>query len=174
MSSNVPRIVRAIKPFDGSVNQIVYYQRGVASADNSFQTKVVGGITGEAITGHIREAYGFLANNFNPQSQADLKDESKAIDEIVLLGFSRGAFTARAISSLISDVGLLTKRGMEEFWGIFEDVRLYSGEYSSVCQMLTWRCNSGKIRILMASTVNGSRPHSDRKLNLRMRDIGTN
>ena len=37
------------------------------------------------------------------------------------MGFSRGAFTARAIASLISDIGLLTKIGMESFWGIFGD-----------------------------------------------------
>jgi uncharacterized protein (DUF2235 family) len=43
------------------------------------------------------------------------------MDEIVLLGFSRGAYTARAIASLISDVGLLTKFGMENFWAIFGD-----------------------------------------------------
>jgi uncharacterized protein (DUF2235 family) len=43
------------------------------------------------------------------------------MDEIVLLGFSRGAFTARAISSLITDIGLLTRVGMEGFWGIFGD-----------------------------------------------------
>lgn len=43
------------------------------------------------------------------------------MDEIVLLGFSRGAYTARAIATLITDVGLLTKKGMESFWGIFGD-----------------------------------------------------
>jgi uncharacterized protein (DUF2235 family) len=37
------------------------------------------------------------------------------------LGFSRGAYTARAIATLITDIGLLTKKGMESFWGIFGD-----------------------------------------------------
>ena len=64
---------------------------------------------------------GYLANNYYPETQADLNDETKPRDEIVLLGFSRGAFTARAIASLISDVGLLTRIGMESFWGIFGD-----------------------------------------------------
>jgi len=39
----------------------------------------------------------------------------------VILGFSRGAYTARCITSLITDIGLLTKTGMESFWGIFGD-----------------------------------------------------
>lgn len=89
--------------------------------NGDFEDKWVGGITGNDITEHIREAYAFICNNFYPWTQDDMTDATKPWDEIVLLGFSRGAFTARAISSLISDVGLLTRTGMEEFWGIFED-----------------------------------------------------
>lgn len=81
----------------------------------------MGGLTGAGLSEHVREAYGFLANNFDPESQADLNDVTKPMDEIVLFGFSRGAFTARAIASLITDVGLLTRVGMESFWGIFGD-----------------------------------------------------
>lgn len=62
-----------------------------------------------------------LASNFNPETQQGLDDLQEPIDEIVLLGFSRGAFTARAIASFISDVGLLTNIGMESFYGIFGD-----------------------------------------------------
>ena len=119
--SNVTRIIRAMKHNDGPIQQIAYYQRGLGAADTGLQDKLLGGITGSAISEHIREAYAFLANNFNAGTQAEVEDASKPLDEIVLLGFSRGAFTARAISSLISDVGLLTKKGMESFWGIFSD-----------------------------------------------------
>jgi uncharacterized protein (DUF2235 family) len=64
-----------------------------------------------------------LANNFNPETHKELAQGTGPVDEIVLLGFSRGAFTARAIASLISDIGLLTRIGMEDFWGIFEDFK---------------------------------------------------
>lgn len=40
---------------------------------------------------------------------------------IVLIGFSRGAFTARSIAGLISDIGLLTRSGMRDFFAIFKD-----------------------------------------------------
>ncbi|TAQ84258.1 hypothetical protein B7494_g7413 [Chlorociboria aeruginascens] len=83
--------------------------------------KVLGGATGAGISEHIREAYAFIVNNYNLLTQAEVDDETKPQDHIILLGFSRGAFTARAIASLISDVGLLTKMGMESFWGIFGD-----------------------------------------------------
>jgi hypothetical protein len=42
-------------------------------------------------------------------------------DEIYLIGFSRGAFTARSIAAFINDVGLLTKVGMMHFYTIFVD-----------------------------------------------------
>jgi uncharacterized protein (DUF2235 family) len=62
-----------------------------------------------------------LTSNFNPETQQGMDDMQQPIDEIVILGFSRGAFTAKAIASLISDVGLLTNIGMESFYGIFGD-----------------------------------------------------
>ncbi|KAK2629243.1 hypothetical protein QTJ16_000063 [Diplocarpon rosae] len=118
--TNVTRIIRALNHRDeNGVTQIAFYQRGLGT--DNFEDKLVGGLTGNDIAEHIREAYAFLANNFNPETQQDLDDVSKPLDQIVLLGFSRGAYTARAIASLVSDVGLLTKLGMENFWTIFGD-----------------------------------------------------
>ena len=42
-------------------------------------------------------------------------------DEIFLLGFSRGAFTARSIGGFIATVGLLSRRGMDNFYPVFDD-----------------------------------------------------
>lgn len=118
--SNVTRIVRALNHRDEKgITQIAFYQRGVGT--DNLEDKLVGGLTGNDISEHIREAYAFLANNFNPETQKDLDDQTTPLDQIVILGFSRGAYTARAIASLISDVGLLTKMGMENFWAIFGD-----------------------------------------------------
>lgn len=123
--TNVTRIVRALKHHnDNGVPQIAYYQRGLGT-DGDLEDKILGGITGNDISEHIREAYAFVANNYEPWKPEDvevaLKDASKPMDEIVILGFSRGAYTARAISSIITDMGLLTRLGMESFWGIFSD-----------------------------------------------------
>lgn len=123
--SNVVRIVRALNHKDeNGVPQIVYYQHGLGT-DGDLEDKLLGGMTGFDIDEHIREAYAFVANNYDPSTTEELdialRDGSKVMDEIVLLGFSRGAYTARAISSLITDMGLLTKLGMEQFWGIFTD-----------------------------------------------------
>lgn len=58
---------------------------------------------------HIREAYVFLANNYQTG------------DLIYLVGFSRGAFTARSLAGMIGQLGLLNKTGLEYFGLIFED-----------------------------------------------------
>ena len=119
--TNVTRIVRALNHKDGNgIHQVAFYQRGIGT-DSDVEDKLIGGLTGNDISEHIREAYSFLANNFDPETQKDLEDVSKPRDEIVLLGFSRGAYTARCIEDLVSNVGLLTKIGMESFWGIFGD-----------------------------------------------------
>lgn len=108
--SNVTRIVRAILPetTDTSIPQIVYYQAGIGT-EGTWWDHVYGGGTGAGLSENIREAYGFLAKNY-------MED-----DEIFLIGFSRGAFTARSIGAMIASVGLLTQKGMEQFYPIFSD-----------------------------------------------------
>jgi acetyl esterase/lipase len=61
------------------------------------------------ISENIREVYSFIAANY------------MAGDEIILIGFSRGAFTVRSVASMIRDIGLLNRRGMEYFYPIFKD-----------------------------------------------------
>jgi len=50
-----------------------------------------------------------------------MKSAHRKSDKIYLLGFSRGAFTARSVGGLIASLGLLTKEAMEYFYYIFED-----------------------------------------------------
>lgn len=107
--SNVTRISHAIKAksSDG-VPQIVFYQPGVGS-DGSIIDRVIGGATGEGLSDNIREAYAFLANNYSHG------------DEIFLIGFSRGAFTARSVAGLIGGIGLLTKSGLPDLAEVSKD-----------------------------------------------------
>lgn len=95
-------------PPDGQVDQIVYYQAGVGTKFGAF-TKLLGDATGAGLKQNVREAYGFICHNWNEG------------DEIYLFGFSRGAYTARAIAGLISQFGLLTSRGMDGFWEVMKE-----------------------------------------------------
>ncbi len=71
--------------------------------------RVLGGAIGLGLSDNIREAYDFVVNNY-----ADG-------DELYLLGFSRGAFTARSVAAMIGTLGLLTKDAMTDFTIIFKD-----------------------------------------------------
>jgi uncharacterized protein (DUF2235 family) len=106
--SNVTRICHAINAIthDGT-HQIVYYQSGVGTGLGKL-AQIFGGAMGMGLTENIRESYAFLANNY------------QLGDEIVLIGFSRGAFTARSIGGLICKLGILTKNGMDDFYAVFE------------------------------------------------------
>lgn len=60
----------------------------------------------------IRDAYCFLSNNYNGVSNKD---------EIILLGFSRGAFTVRCLAEFISRVGLLRRKALPFLPVFFDD-----------------------------------------------------
>ncbi|KAI4096895.1 MAG: hypothetical protein LQ344_000695 [Seirophora lacunosa] len=107
--SNITRITHAIKAksADG-VPQVVYYQAGIGT-EGGIVNKIVGGATGQGLSQNIRETYTFLANNYSNG------------DEIFLIGFSRGAFTARSVAGLIGGVGLLTKSGLPDLAEVFKD-----------------------------------------------------
>lgn len=109
--SNVTRLSRALKRQckDGRV-QIIEYQNGVGTG-STVADAITGGAFGKGIADHIREAYSFICANYEDG------------DEIVLVGFSRGAFTARSIAGMIGDLGLLTRKGMEFFYPIFKDMQ---------------------------------------------------
>lgn len=116
--TNVTRIARAIKAEDDAHHpQIVYYQAGVGTGIGIW-ARVAGGGAGVGLSEHIREAYGFLANNYR---EYDPEAPGLDADSIFLIGFSRGAFTARSIGGLIGAVGLLKKKAMQHFYQIFQD-----------------------------------------------------
>ncbi|TKX26320.1 hypothetical protein C1H76_1282 [Elsinoe australis] len=109
--SNATRISRAILPqsSDG-IKQIVYYSQGVGT-HGGIVDRIYGGITGDGLAGNVREAYGFICSNYEPG------------DELFLFGFSRGAFTVRAIAGLIDEIGVLTKAGSQFLPEIYKDVQ---------------------------------------------------
>ncbi|CAI7614897.1 unnamed protein product [Penicillium pancosmium] len=109
--SNVTRVYRALRNRDrDGTCQISYYQPGVGST-GGIADSIAGGVFGAGVSENMREAYSFVAANYEPG------------DEIILMGFSRGAFTARAVASMISEIGLLNSKGMEVFYPIFKDVQ---------------------------------------------------
>ncbi|KKA26616.1 hypothetical protein TD95_002923 [Thielaviopsis punctulata] len=107
--TNVTRLSRCFAHRSGSsIQQIVYYQSGVGTS-GGLLNRLTGGVFGSGIAENIREAYAFLCTNWAPG------------DEIILIGFSRGAFTARSVAGMVTALGLLTVAGLDRFAEIFLD-----------------------------------------------------
>jgi uncharacterized protein (DUF2235 family) len=79
---------------DGSVLQVAKYLHGVGDSDNTL-VKVLGGTLGAGLLERILRGYTFVSRNY------------VAGDKIFLIGFSRGAYTVRALAGLIDNRGLL-------------------------------------------------------------------
>ena len=108
--TNVTRISRAIARYatveEKLIEQVVFYQPGVGTETGQLAR---GGAYGLGVSANVRAAYAFFAHNY-------VKG-----DQIYLFGFSRGAYTARAIAGLVTGAGLLTKRGMDRFPEVYAD-----------------------------------------------------
>jgi len=93
-ASNVLKLARSISPLaDDGVSQQVFYDWGIGSY---FDAKVAGA-TGEGIQKNIMDNYRYIVQNYC------------AGDEIYLFGFSRGAYTVRALCGLINNCGILKR-----------------------------------------------------------------
>ncbi|KAJ5777045.1 hypothetical protein N7520_000291 [Penicillium odoratum] len=105
--SNVTRLCRAINPFGSDAHgnqwpQIVWYDSGVGTTSLTMGTAIEGA-TGQGLEGNVVEAYNFCVLNYNPG------------DQIMVFGFSRGAFTARTIAGVITDIGLCHQEDLNNF-----------------------------------------------------------
>ncbi|KAI4592502.1 hypothetical protein KJ359_011084 [Pestalotiopsis sp. 9143b] len=112
--SNVTRLARELDRVgvdaDGQEwQQVVWYDSGVGTT--SLLGRKSEGATGSGLEINVIEAYSFIALNWTPG------------DKVYCFGFSRGAFTARSIAGLISDIGICEPRMLQHFselWGLYK------------------------------------------------------
>jgi uncharacterized protein (DUF2235 family) len=88
---------RMLRGDGGALLQAAKYLHGVGDSDN-FLVKVLGGVLGAGVIARILRGYTFLSRNYEPG------------DRIFIIGFSRGAYTARALAGLVCAKGLLDAR----------------------------------------------------------------
>ncbi|KAG8819003.1 hypothetical protein FRC17_010631, partial [Serendipita sp. 399] len=86
----------------------VLYQTGIGTGGATGISDSIAGTFGYGVDVHVLEAYTFFSNNYE-------KD-----DQLFLFGFSRGAFTARAIAALICNAGLLKKKHLQHLSKIYQ------------------------------------------------------
>ena len=102
--TNVEKIARTVQSdpsATGGAYQLVYYVSGVGAGSYAVD-KLLGGAFGFGLFHNVIACYRFLAQNYEPG------------DEIFIIGFSRGAYTARSVAGMVGRVGLLTKVSLVE------------------------------------------------------------
>ncbi len=116
-NSNVVKLYTALRVTD---KQVAYYHPGVGTMGDPtirhtiprFWSKVKGLAFGSGFKDNVLDAYRYLMETYNDG------------DEIYLFGFSRGAYTARALAGMLHGYGLLC-RGNEGHllyaWNMFHD-----------------------------------------------------
>ncbi|KAG9120477.1 hypothetical protein FRC07_004021 [Ceratobasidium sp. 392] len=104
-NSNIVRFFQLLKKDDRS-RQMVYYQAGIGTGvggDSSSKiSKMVDGAVATGLSTHVRGGYEFLMQNYTDG------------DRISMFGFSRGAYTARALAGMLHKVGLLPAYNHEQ------------------------------------------------------------
>ena len=102
--TNVEKIARTVQTDPsaaGGAYQLVYYVSGVGAGSYEAD-RILGGAFGFGLFHNVIASYRFLAQNYEPG------------DEIFIIGFSRGAYTARSVAGMVGRVGLLTKLSLVE------------------------------------------------------------
>jgi hypothetical protein len=102
--TNVEKLARTVQSdpaATGGAYQLVYYASGVGAGSYAAD-RLLGGAFGFGLFHNVIACYRFLAQNYEPG------------DEIFILGFSRGAYTARSVAGMVGRVGLLTKVALVE------------------------------------------------------------
>ncbi|MYL22392.1 DUF2235 domain-containing protein [Halomonas alkaliantarctica] len=105
--TNVLKLARAVSPNADGVKQHVFYDWGLGS----YHSGLSAGATGVGIHKNILDGYRYIVQNYAPG------------DRLYLFGFSRGAYTVRALSGLINNCGILKRndaRLVVEAWKIYK------------------------------------------------------
>jgi uncharacterized protein (DUF2235 family) len=92
--TNVVRFFNALSEYgDDGVEQLRYYHAGVG-ANEGWLRRIIDGALGIGLSRDIRTAYKWLSDHYEEDS------------EIFVIGFSRGAFTARSLVGMLHHCGL--------------------------------------------------------------------
>ncbi len=110
--TNVVKFGYRVAKRDGVIPQIVYYDQGVGTGN--VLDRLTGGAFGQGLEENIHDAYRFLVANYEQG------------DEIYLLGFSRGAYTARSIGGMVRKCGVLRREFVQHYR---DAIALYRSEH---------------------------------------------
>jgi uncharacterized protein (DUF2235 family) len=116
--TNIVRVAQAVHSVSSKgVAQVVYYNAGVGSGGRL--DRVLGGVFGAGLRDNVKRGLAFLSLNWDPSDAAH-----PDADEIYIFGFSRGAYTARALAGVIGAIGGIPKQSsfeeLENIWTYYQ------------------------------------------------------
>src|SRR5436190_11529026 len=107
--TNIVRLANLVTVESEGVDQISYYNSGVGSGGPI--DRFLGGAFGVGLKSNVKRGLMFLALNYD------------AGDELYLFGFSRGAYTARALAGVIGTAGIPIDIGKTEVhWNLYQQI----------------------------------------------------
>ncbi len=130
--SNVYKLYKALMV---TADQMPFYDDGVGADGNIF-VKVVEGATGIGLRQKVKDGYTKIAHVYN------------AGDQVFIFGFSRGAFTARALAGMIAACGLPTQNFSDSLVDTAFEAYENRGERASILQSLS-NCSMDEAKINM-------------------------
>ncbi|MBO6556122.1 MAG: DUF2235 domain-containing protein [Pseudomonadales bacterium] len=105
--TNVLKLARGVAPSGANSKQHVFYDWGLGS----YHSGLSAGSTGRGIHKNILDGYRYIVQNYANG------------DDIYLFGFSRGAYTVRALCGLINNCGIIKRhdaRLIQQAWDIYK------------------------------------------------------
>ncbi len=108
--TNVWRLYNGVHLRISNPRQITYYDDGVGTDDNKY-LRAFGGAFGWGFTRNVKQAYRFLVRNWEQG------------DSIYMFGFSRGAYTVRALAAFVAHCGMIKNGREESETGLEEKIR---------------------------------------------------
>ena len=104
VEGDLSNVLKLYRMAERNAEQVVFYDPGIGTIGNrnawgrfkQDAAMVLGLVTGAGLDDNILRAYRFLANKYEPG------------DHIFLFGFSRGAYTVRALAGFVHLIGLLS------------------------------------------------------------------
>jgi uncharacterized protein (DUF2235 family) len=117
--TNVVKLANAVSATgEDGISQVVYYNSGVGSGGPI--DRVLGALFGFGVKSNLKRGLAFLALNYEGLDE-DVPD--KVPDEIYLFGFSRGAYTARALGGVIGAAGIpMDFSKLEQHWEFYREL----------------------------------------------------
>lgn len=143
--TNVLKLYRMAHKHDGA-SQVSGYFAGVGTS--RFE-KITGGLFGIGLYDQIKDGYQFIVNQYKPG------------DQVIITGFSRGAFSARCLAGFVATCGVLKSRvvdvgdlrdrqAINDLWALYKHRNDSPSAKAAMVDLIGKECHPRDLRTISA------------------------